>query len=81
MINSVPNLKLVGFMFGEEPGAGAHVTTIEEQYRRKKWMLHNLRDAGFKGNDLFRFYCCYVRSAIEYCSPVLHPMLTLGQKL
>ena len=79
-INSIPSLKLVGFTFGEEPGAGAHVATIEEAFRRKKWMLHNLRDAGFRGKDLFRLYCCYVRLMMEYCSPVLHPMLTGGQK-
>ena len=79
-INSIPSLKLVGFTFGEEPGAGAHVATIEEAFRRKKWMIHNLRDAGFKGKDLFRLYCCYVRSMIEYCSPVLHPMLTGAQR-
>ena len=80
MISSVPSLKLVGFTFGEDPGAGAHVSTIEEAFRRKKWMIHNLRDAGFKGRDLFRLYCCYVRSMIEYCLPVLHPMLTGTQK-
>ena len=42
-------------------------------------MLHNLHDAGFRGPDLFRLYCCYVRSVIEYCLPVLHPMLSGSQ--
>ena len=29
--------------------------------------------------SLFRLYCCFVRSVIEYCSPVYHSMLTVGQ--
>ena len=68
VIESVQRLKLVGFTFGPDPGVGAHVETIEDAYRRKKWMLFNLREAGFKGASLFKLYCCYVRSIIEYCS-------------
>ena len=79
VVRSIDSLRLVGFTFGNGPGVGAHVETVEESYRRKKWMLFNLRDAGFKGRTLFRLYCCYVRSVIEYCSPVYHYMLTAGQ--
>ena len=77
-IESVQRLKLVGFTFGPDPGVGAHVETIEDAYRRKKWMLFNLREASFKGASLFKLYCCYVRLIIEYCSPVFHPMLNVG---
>ena len=80
VIRSVNRLKLVGFTFGERPDAGAHVETIVEQYKQKKWMLHHLREAGFKGIKLYKLYCCYVRSAIEYCSAVYHSLLNLGQE-
>ena len=79
-VEAVDALKLVGFTFGKEPGAGAHVDSIVEKYMQKKWMLHHLSEAGFKGEVLFRLYCCYVRSMIEYCSPVYHPLLTVGQE-
>ena len=74
-VESIPTLKLVGFTFGAKPGAGAHVEAIAEQYQKKKWMLYHLRDAGFKGKQLFCLYCCYVRSGIEYCSVVYHSLL------
>ena len=79
-IVGVESLKLVGFTFGCKPGAAAHVWAIEERFRRKVWMLYHLRDSGFKGRQLYRLYCCYIRVIIEYCSVVYHPMLTGGQE-
>ena len=80
-ISSVNTMKLVGFTFGSSPSAEAHVAAIGEKYGRKKWMLHHLRDSGFAGKHLYKLYCCYVRSVIEYCSPVYHSLLTQGQEL
>ena len=80
-ISSVDKMKLVGFTFGSSPGVGAHVKSIGEKYGRKKWMLYHLRDAGFRGFHLFKLYCCYVRSMIEFCFPVYHPLLNQGQEL
>lgn len=78
--SSIDCLKLVGFTFGNKPGAGAHVEAIADKYMRKKWMLYHLRDAGFKGRQLFRLYCCYIRSIIEYCSVAYHALLNKGQE-
>ena len=80
-ITAMEELRLVGFTFGSSPGAGAHVAAIGEKYKRKKWMLYHLRDAGFRGTHLYKLYCCYVRSVIEYCSPVYHPLLTQAQEV
>ena len=79
VVSSVNTLKLVGFTFGNKPDAGEHIDSIAEQYKKKKWMLYHLRDAGFRGTQLFRLYCCYVRSGMEYCSAVYHSLLTKGQ--
>ena len=79
-IESVDTMKLVGFTFGSSPGAGPHVEAIGEKYSMKKWMLYHLRNAGFKGEPLFKLYCCYIRSIFEYCSPVYHSLLTGGQE-
>lgn len=67
---SVDTMKLVGFTFGSTPGAGEHIESIAEKYKKKKWMLYHLRDAGFKDTHVFKLYCCYLRSMIEYCSPL-----------
>lgn len=78
-VDSAEEMRLVGYTFGTAPDAGAHVSAVERQYRAKKWLLYHLKEAGFKGHSLFRLYCCYVRSMIEYCSPVYHPLLSAGQ--
>lgn len=48
---------------------------------KKKWMLHHLSEAGFKGQHLYKLYCCYIRSIIEYGSPVYHSLLNGAQEL
>ena len=78
-IRSVDKLKLVGFTFGRDPGAGEHVRAVEDKIRRKIWMLYKLRSAGFCGGVLYKLYCCYLRAIIEYCSVVYHSMLNQGQ--
>ena len=42
-------------------------------------MLYHLRDSGFKGKQLYKLYCCYIRSIFEYCSVAYHALLTKGQ--
>ena len=42
-------------------------------------MLYHLRESGFRGDVLFKLYACYIRSILEYCSPVYHSLLTVGQ--
>lgn len=79
-ISSVLSLRLVGFTFGGEPDAGAHIESIAEQYKKKKWMLYHLRDSGFKGEQPYRLYCCYIWSAIEYFSVVYHSIIKQGQE-
>ena len=64
-IESVNTMKLVGFTFGSSPGAGPHVEAIGGKYARKKWMLYHLRDAGFKGEPLYKLYCCYVSVVVD----------------
>lgn len=72
-------MKLVDLTFGEEPGAGAHVAAIREDYRMKVWMLFHLREAGIKGMNLFKLYASYIRSRIEYLSVAYHSLLLKGQ--
>ena len=68
-------------MFGSTPGADAHVEALSEKYKRKKWLLYHLRDAGIRGLQLYKLYCCYIRSVFEYCSLEYHLLLNEGQEL
>ena len=79
MIEDVAHLKLVGFHFGRDPGVGTHVMETRKKFRRRIWMLYHLRKAGLRDMVLFRLYACYIRSIIEYCSPVYHSLLNAGQ--
>ena len=78
-VTSSNTMKLVGFAFGDTPGVGTHVDAICEDYRMRVWMLFHLRGVGIKGWNLFRLYCCYIRSRVEYLSVAYHSMLLKGQ--
>lgn len=43
-------------------------------------MLYNLRKVDFKRKQLYRLYCCYLRTFIEYCTAVYHALLNRGQE-
>ena len=81
VIESAETMKLVGYTFGSAPTAEAHVTAIRADYRQKVWFLFHLREAGIKGMNLYKLYCCYLRSRIEYLSAAYHSMLLKGQTL
>ena len=78
-VGSIDTMRLVGFDFGSSPDVSAHVQSIVEKFRIRVWLLFHLREAGIKGNNLFKLFCVYIRSVIEYCSPVYHAMLNRGQ--
>ena len=78
-IELVDQLKLVGFTFSQDPSPASHVDSIKDCFRRRIWMIYHLRRAGFAKRILYRLYCCYLRSIVEYCSAVYHPMLNRTQ--
>ena len=78
-VDSVSMLKLVGFVFGSDPNVSAHINHLVEKFRIKIWLLYHLKEAGIKEDRLFKLYCVYIRSILEYCSPVYHSLLTGGQ--
>ena len=50
-----------------------------DKFRMKIWLLFHLREAGIKDDRPFRLFCVYIRSVMEYCSPVYHSMLNRWQ--
>ena len=52
-ISSGQKLKLLGFVFGNEPNVSEHVAEIKLKFRTRFWSLIHLRNSGFKGDELF----------------------------
>ena len=78
-IESGDRMKLVGFTSGPTPSTAYHVDAIREEYRRKVWMLFQLYESVIRGQNLFKLYCCYIRSRIEYLLAAYQSMLLAGQ--
>ena len=79
-ICSGETMKLVGFTFGAAPTVDAHVEYICWEFRKKIWMLFHLHESGIRGSNLYKLYCCYIRSRMEYMSAAYHPMLLKGHR-
>ena len=79
-IVSGDSLRMLGFIFGRDPTAGAHISHLKDVFRKKYWHLINLRKAGLRGDALFHLYRVLILPILEYCSPVFHPLLTLEQE-
>ena len=75
-INSVAQIKLLGYTIGNKPGAHAHVEAIKAKFRRSIWSIFHLRRAGMRGSRLFTMYSVFVRPLLEANSVVCGPMMT-----
>ena len=78
-IMSEESLKLLGFVFGQEPNVNAHVKEIRKKFRGRFWSLIQLRKSGFCGRELMSLFNVFVRPVIEFCSMIYHPLLTVAQ--
>ena len=78
-INSIPAIKLLGYMIGETPGAGPQLSLMKSKFRAHFWSLVHLRNAGVKGFKLYRIYTICVRPVLEVNAVVFHPQLTREQ--
>lgn len=78
-IDSMDNLKLLGFVFGREPNVREHVAEIKRKFRSRFWSMIHLRRAGFKGDQLLKLFNIFLRPVIEFCCVVYHPLLTATQ--
>ena len=51
---------------------------LKKKFRKRLWLLRNLKNARAERKDLIDCYVCFIRPVLEYCSNVYHPMLCLG---
>ena len=72
-------LKILGFYFGENPTVENHIDKLKTKFRKRLWILRNLRRAGTPQKDLLDAYTCFIRPTLDYCANVYHSMLTGNQ--
>ena len=80
VINSVQNMKLLGFMLSDSPDVSAHVHHLRRKFRAKFWGLILLRKAGIKARKLYRLYGSLVRPILECNAIITQPMMTKTQR-
>ena len=78
-IESMSSMKLLGYVFGTEPNAAAHISEIKKKFRARFWSLVHLRKSGFSGRELMGLFNVFIRPIIEYCCVIYHPLLTVSQ--
>ena len=75
-MSSGPQLKILGFTFGTKPNPEAHISKLEDKFRRKIWSIRFLKNAKLRNCELVQLYCAILRPTIEYTAPTYHAMLT-----
>ena len=77
--STTESIKILGFHLSSKPGVLAHVTSLRKKFRKRLWVILNLRELGFTEAELVKVYVAYVRPVADYCAPAYHSLLTTGQ--
>ena len=75
-IESVQEMKILGFIFQNRPNVNAHVKYCITKYNKALWALNHLKRANIDTVTLLETYKVMLRPLLEYCSAVFNPMLT-----
>ena len=75
-IDSVKEMKVLGFIFEDRPSVEAHVLYCIEKFSRAAWAIGHLKRANIDEKVLLEVYKVMLRPLLEYCSPIYHPMLS-----
>ena len=72
-------MKILGFSFDSRPTVERHTEELRKKFRKRLWLLRNLKYARADAKDLVDCYSCFLRPVLEYCCSVYHPMLNSTQ--
>ena len=78
-IESAKELKLLGFLFLENPDVSAQIANLITRATKRLFVLRHY-STFMPGKDLKKLYCTLVRSVIEYSSVTYHSMLNKKQE-
>ena len=73
------SMKILGFHFDSDPTIDYNMSMLFKKFRKRLWLLRNLKKARASAGDLVDCYCCFLRSVLDYCCNVYHPMLSKTQ--
>ena len=73
-IVSGDSMKVLGFNFSSRPNVNAHFQLLRRQFRRRYWILLDLKNYGFNQEELCKVYKTIVRPVADHCSVVYHSM-------
>ena len=78
-INSRPELKILGFHFGEKPTCHNQIEFLLNKCRSRLWSLRKMVSYGLSEEDLAKYYEVNLRPVLEYTQCTYHSMLTRTQ--
>ena len=73
-ITAAERIKCLGFTFSSKPNQNLHVSNLVTRFRSRTWALRKLRRAGFKKDELVRFYKAAISPVAEYVAPAFHSL-------
>ena len=69
-MDSVPCSKLLGVWISNDLSWNVHVDKVLKKANSRLFALRLLKKAGLHPSDIIQIYCSFIRSRIEYASPV-----------
>ena len=78
-VDTSNNMKILGVNFSSDPDMSAHVESIKQAFRSRKWILHHLGHRGFSQAELLSVFRSTILPVHDYCSCVFNSSLTLSQ--
>ena len=74
-LNSSEDLKLLGFMFGEEPTVNKQIEYLVNKAASRSFVIRYLSSVQINKTRLTNVYCSIIRSILEYSSVTFGPRL------
>ena len=78
-MQSVNELKILGFWFSNKPTVELHIRKLEEKFRSRLWTLRKLKKNGMDNTDLLTVFKTVVRSIADFAAPTYHSLLSKTQ--
>ena len=79
VIESVEEIKILGYHIGNKPNANAQVAAIKKDCAKRSWSIRHLINAGVGDRDLVEIYKAFIRSVLDYSCVIYDGFLTKTQ--
>ena len=69
-ITRIKKAKILGILFNDKAKWEDHIDSITNKFNFNLFIIKQLRSNGFNQKELIHAYITFIRSKLEYCSPV-----------